>query len=26
MPFWAWAMVTYRDGRVVEKNWDVDHD
>lgn len=26
MPFWAWATVTYRDGRVVAKQWDVDHD
>lgn len=26
MPFWAWANVTYRDGRVVAKDWDVDHD
>ncbi len=26
MAFWAWATVTYRDGRVVAKQWDVDHD
>ena len=26
MSFWAWATITYRDGRVVEKQWDVDHD
>jgi hypothetical protein len=26
MSFWAWAMITYSDGRVVEKHWDVDHD
>jgi len=26
MAFWAWATVTYRDGRVVRKDWDVGHD
>ena len=26
MAFWRWASITYRDGRVVRKAWDVDHD
>lgn len=26
MPFWRWSTVTYRDGRVISKAWDVDHD
>lgn len=26
MAFWRWAQVVYRDGRVVEKYWDVGHD
>lgn len=26
MAFWRWSLVTYRDGRVVEKYWDVGHD
>ena len=26
MPFWAWSLVSYRDGRVVSKMWNVGHD
>jgi hypothetical protein len=26
MAFWRWAEITYRDGRVVGKMWDVPHD
>jgi hypothetical protein len=26
MPFWRWALITYRNGRVVGKMWDVAHD
>lgn len=26
MAFWAWVLIEYRDGRVVDKHWDVDHD
>ncbi len=26
MAFWAWAILTYRDGRLVAKFWDVGHD
>jgi hypothetical protein len=26
MPFWRWSLVTYRDGRVVSKSWNVGHD
>lgn len=26
MAFWRWSLVTYRDGRVVAKHWDVGHD
>lgn len=26
MAFWRWTQIVYRDGRVVAKYWDVDHD
>ena len=26
MAFWRWASITYRDGHVVRKAWDVEHD
>jgi hypothetical protein len=26
MGFWRWSLVTFRDGRVAFKNWNVDHD
>jgi hypothetical protein len=26
MAFWRWSLITYRDGRVVRKMWDVGHD
>lgn len=26
MAFWRWSQIDYRDGRVVAKHWDVDHD
>lgn len=26
MPFWRWSLVTYRNGRVVSKTWNVGHD
>jgi hypothetical protein len=26
MAFWAWSLITYRDGLVVDKAWDVGHD
>ena len=26
MAFWRWSLVSYRDGRVVAKHWDVGHD
>lgn len=26
MAFWRWTQIDYRDGRVVAKYWDVDHD
>jgi len=26
MPFWRWSLINYRNGRVVEKHWNVGHD
>jgi hypothetical protein len=26
MAYWAWSIITYRNGRVIEKYWDTDHD
>ncbi len=26
MPFWRWSILTYRDGRVVKRFWNVGHD
>jgi hypothetical protein len=26
MPFWRWTVIVYRDGEVVRKYWNVDHD
>lgn len=26
MAFWSWSIIRYRDGRVVDKFWDVGHD
>lgn len=26
MPFWRWSLITFEDGGVVSKIWDVDHD
>ena len=26
MPFWRWSIISYRNGRVVDKHWNVGHD
>jgi hypothetical protein len=26
MPFWLWSIISYRNGRVLEKHWNVGHD